>query len=135
MTLSPETQRAERLTIVRGMLETIGDDPCHAWRFTVGEDFPDVHLSAWVDLEQDFIIDPRHTFGASSYQMSAHGWCAALVETGAAESERVRERCVNLLKVLKSRVDAATDVHGAFFDADELTPESGLPPGWVENVL
>src|SRR5687767_4178116 len=32
MTLSPETQRAERLTIVRGMLETIGDDPCHAWR-------------------------------------------------------------------------------------------------------
>lgn len=136
MTLSPDTQRTERLRLLTAMMDAVGDTLYDGHRFPV-KDFPDVHGSAWKELQDDGLVAPKHSAGRPAYGLTAAGWLTALKETDRFNSPEVMERCKRLMQVLKQVTDnAQTPHHDELFDWQYAVPaKTGLPPCWVFNAL
>lgn len=138
MSLSPDTQRAERRRLLVGMLAELQGRDYAALLFETDKDLTDVHPSAWVDVEEDGLVSRRAVMGKPGrYVLTPAGWLAAVRESGEFDSAETHARCQRLMQLLKGIAEQAeVPQHDVLLDTQYGVPSSaGLSGEWIRNAL
>jgi hypothetical protein len=131
MSFSAETRRQHALALLNSLYVKLGDFPIDCTAFDSADAaYAAIQNTSWEELVSEGILTTR---GKSLYFFTAKGWSEALFLYGNPSDPSFQQRLGKLSKVLKDRVKGRVD--SVLVPFDEVTTDSGLPPGWAFNVI
>ncbi len=131
MSLSAETRREDAFALLKSLYVKLGDFPIDCTAFDCADAaYAGIQNTSWEELVSEGILIKR---GNSLYFLTAKGWSEALFLYGNPNDPDLQQSLGKLSKVLKDRVKGRGD--SVLVPFDEVTTDSGLPPGWVFSAI
>jgi hypothetical protein len=131
MSLSTTIRRENALALLRVLYVALGDSPIDCTAFDSADAvYAAIQKTSWDELVSEGLLTKR---GNSLYLLTAKGWTEALFLYGNPNETVFLHRLGNLSKVLKDKIAGRDDSAVVLFD--DVTLESGLPPGWAFNAI
>jgi hypothetical protein len=121
-------------TVLVAMYRMLDDQPLYTLIvYPDAPEFEGIYNTTWTDLEDRLFLQGFHGLNFSHYQLTGYGWLGAITVTGEIETPEFKEKLGRLSSALKAKVkgrgaDALTNEQG-------LAAETGLPEGWIYNVV
>ncbi len=127
MSLSAETRREHAFALLNSLYVKLGDFPIDCTAFdSAGRGL--CSNSKYFVGRTGFRGHTSRNAGNPLYFFTAKGWSEALFLYGNPREPSFQQRLGKLSKVLKNRVKGRVD--SVLVSFDEVTSDSGLPPGW-----
>jgi hypothetical protein len=131
MSLSTETRLEDALALLNLLYVKLGDFPIDCIASNCADEaYASIQNTSWDELVSEGLLTKR---GKSFYFFTAKGWSEALFRYGNPIDPDFQQRLGKLSKVLKDRLTGRGD--SVLVPFDEVTTDSGLPPGWVFNAI
>jgi len=130
VSLSTETRRKDALALLNSLYVKLGDLPIDCTAFDCADAaFATIQNTSWDELVSEGLLTKR----GKSFYFTAKGWSEALFLYGNPNGPDVQQRIGELSKALKDRIKGRGD--SVLIQFDEVTTDSGLPPGWAFNAI
>jgi len=131
MSISEEARRADALALLEQLFSSLGDAPIDCTRFE-GSDaaFVGIQNTSWDELCSEGLLEKQSD---SLYVLTPAGWSEALLRAGTLSAPGFQDRIGKLAGFLKDQIKGREKSEVVAFD--EIVRSTGLPSGWVFNVI
>ncbi len=116
------------------MLDQLDGEAIYTREFEPQENlFRDIYKTTWPELEERYLIKPRHTIGTQRYELTGDGWYKAMELIWDDNKDVLNQWLGMLMKALKDELNARDE--DVWVDFEPFVIASGLPLGFVYNAI
>jgi len=131
MTLSEEMRRTDALALLKVIFWNVGDAPIDCTFFDSSDaTYAGFKSTSWEELCSDGLLLKKID---ALYALTPKGWSEALLRAGVHSTPEFATRIGHMAKSLKDEVKGRHQP--AIRTLDHIVSSSGLPHGWVFNVI
>jgi len=134
MSLSKEEREANLKLALGLLLDALGDLYTSEMYFSESEEeFEDIYATTWTDLKRRRWIRDVSVMEEERYRLTEYGWREGIILLEKHKDIAFREKLGKLCAAMKGFVKGRRD--NVIADVEDISSKSGLPSGFVQNVI